>query len=352
MEPFVYESLASRVVFGPGALASLADEIDRLGCKRALVLGTPDRAAVARDVAASLGPRACGVSATARVHVPTSVADAAIATARELRADCTIGFGGGSTIGLGKAIALELGLPQIAVPTTYSGSEMTPVWGMTTDGTKRTGRDVRVMPRAVLYDPALTLELDARTTAASGLNALAHAAEALYSTGANPVTTLLAEEAIRAIASALPRVVRDGGDLAARGDALYGAYLAGVVLSSVPMGLHHQLCHALGGAFDLPHAELHAVVLPHVIRFNAPTASAAIARMSRALGAPDPALHLRTLLDALALPTSLAALGVPETGLAELASRTAQRSYPNPRPVDAEAIARLFRDMFTGELAS
>jgi maleylacetate reductase len=350
MRPFVFEAPANRVVFAAGASAQLAGEVERLGATRALVLVTPGHDAEGRKIAELLGPRACGVVATARVHVPADIAAAAIATARELGADCTVGYGGGSTIGLGKAIALELGLPQLAVPTTYSGSEMTAVWGTTANGVKKTGRDPRVLPRTVIYDPQLTVGLAARVTGASGLNALAHAAEALYASNANPITTLLAEEAIRVLAGALPRAVRAGSDLEARGDALYGAYLAGYVLGASAMGLHHQICHALGGAFDLPHAELHALALPHVLAFNAPAAVDALARMARALGAVDAPRYLRALVAELGLPVSLAQLGVPHEGLAAVAARVALHPYPNPRPIDEASVLRIFESMFTGEL--
>jgi len=350
MGPFVFEAPANRVVFAAGAVAQLADEVDRLGAKRALVLVTPGHEADGRRICDLLAARACGVVATARVHVPSEIAAGAIASARELRADCTIGYGGGSTIGLGKAIALELGVPQLAVPTTYSGSEMTAVWGTTANGVKRTGRDPRVLPRTVIYDPQLTLGLPARVTGASGLNALAHAAEALYAPNASPITTLLGEEAIRALAAALPRAVRDGGHLAARTDALYGAYLAGYVLGTTAMGLHHQVCHALGGAFDLPHAELHALALPHVLRFNASAAPDALAQIARALGAADAPAHLRALIAELGLPVSLAELGVPHAGLAAVAAYVARQPYPNPRPIDEASVLRMFESMFTGEL--
>ncbi|HEV7557428.1 MAG TPA: maleylacetate reductase [Kofleriaceae bacterium] len=349
--PFTYESHATRVVFGPGVADTLASELERMGATRAVVLATPNHEHAATQIATQLGSRARGVIATARMHVPVEVAAAAARRARELDADCTIGYGGGSTIGLGKAIALELGLPQIAIPTTYAGSEMTTIWGLTDQGTKRTGRDARVLPKVVLYDPRLTIGLSPRVTAASGLNAMAHAVEALYSTGANPVTTVLAEEAARALASALPRAVANGADLAARGDALYGAYLAGHALGSVPMALHHQLCHLLGGTFDLPHAELHALVLPHVVRFNAASAPDAIVRLGRALGAGDPAASLRANLDALALPTSLEVLGVPRDGLAAIAARVAASPYPNPRPIVETEVAALLAEIYTGRLS-
>jgi len=338
--PFTYESHATRVVFGAGVADTLASELDRLGRSRAVVLATPSHEDAARAIATRLGTRARGVVATARMHVPVEVAAAAARAVRELDGDCTIGYGGGSTIGLGKAIALELGLPQIAIPTTYAGSEMTTIWGLTDQGTKRTGRDPRVLPKVVLYDPLLTMGLSPRVTAASGLNAMAHAVEAMYSMGANPVTTVLAEEAARALATALPRAVADGADLAARGDALYGAYLAGHALGSVPMGLHHQLCHVLGGAFDLP----------HVVRFNAAAAPDAIVRLGRALGARDPAERLRAYLDELALPTSLEGLGVPREGLAAIAARVAASPYPNPRPIVETEVAALLAEIYTGRL--
>ena len=204
--------------------------------------------------------------------------------AQRLGADCAVAIGGGSTTGLGKAIALDSGLPILAIPTTYAGSEMTPIYGLTEGGVKKTGRDARVLPRTVIYDPELTLTLPLAMTVTSAMNAIAHAAEGLYAHDGNPIIALMAEEGIRACAAALPRLAADPRDLDARGDALYGAWLCGTVLGAVAMGLHHKLCHTLGGSFNLPHAEVHTVILPHALAYNAAQAPEAMARIARALG--------------------------------------------------------------------
>jgi maleylacetate reductase len=300
---FTYQALPMRVVFGAGALGRLPDEVANLGLTRVLVLCSPEQQDTGRAVAAALGERAAGVLPEARMHVPIEVAQQARERASELGADGCVAVGGGSAIGLGKAIALEHGLPVIAVPTTYAGSEMTPVWGLTEGAQKRTGRDIRVLPRSVLYDPELTLSLPPGMSATSGINAVAHAVEALYAPDATPIISLMAEEGVRALVAALPRVVADGHDIEARGEAQYGAWLCGAVLAATTMSLHHKLCHALGGTLDLPHAATHTVVLPHALAYNQPAAPDAVAALSRALGGtPDPAYELWELCRAARRP--------------------------------------------------
>ncbi len=238
---FTYRALPMRVVFGAGALGRLPDEVASLGLSRVLVLCSPEQEQMGKSVAAALGERAAGVLPEARMHVPVEVARQARDLAAELGADGCVAVGGGSAIGLGKAIALAHDLPVVAVPTTYAGSEMTPVWGLTEDGRKRTGRDERVLPRSVLYDPELTVSLPAALSAASGMNAVAHAVEGLYAPDATPIISLMAEEGTRALAAALPRVVADGADVDARSEAQYGAWLCGAVLAATTMSLHHKL---------------------------------------------------------------------------------------------------------------
>ena len=260
MKPFAYTAAPARVVFGAGALQHLGREIAALGARRALVLSTPEQQESALRVAALLGERAAGVYAEARMHVPIETARGARAEARRVGADCAVAIGGGSTTGLGKAIALEASLPVVAVPTTYAGSEMTTVYGLTDAGMKTTGRDDRVLPRTVVYDPELSASLPFAITVTSLLNAVAHAAEGLYAPDRNPLIEAMAEEGIRIAADAMPRLQRDPGDIAARGDALVAGWLCGTVLGSITVGLHHKLCHTLGGSFDLPHADVHAVI--------------------------------------------------------------------------------------------
>lgn len=349
MKPFVYVAHAARVIFGAGALAQLVHEIELLGASRALVLCTPEQADSARRVAAMLGDRAAGVFAKAVMHVPVETAREARAVAQQLGADCAVAIGGGSTTGLGKAIALESGLPILAIPTTYAGSEMTPIWGLTEGGVKKTGRDARVLPRTVIYDPELSLSLPLAMTVTSAMNAIAHAAEGLYAHDGNPITALMAEEGIRASAAALPRLMRDARDLDARGDALYGAWLCGSVLGAVAMGLHHKLCHTLGGSFNLPHAEVHSVILPHALAYNAAQAPEAMARIARALGSDDAAQALFELAARHGAPTSLKAIGMPAEGLDRAAELAAQTPYPNPRPLERAALRALLQRAFDGE---
>lgn len=343
-----------RVVFGAGSLKQLPAEIERLGATRALVLATPEQRASAERVAAMLGARAAGVFAQAVMHVPIETARAARDEARRLNADCAIAVGGGSTTGLGKAIALDSGLAVVAVPTTYAGSEMTPIYGLTEGGMKKTGRDVRVLPKTVVYDPELTMTLPLALSITSGLNAIAHAAEGLYTPEPNPIVALMAEEGIAALARALPALHADLDDRHARHDALYGAWLCGAVLGHVAMGLHHKLCHTLGGTFNLPHAETHTVMLPHALAYNAPATPQAMARIARALGRADggdplsAARALHALATRLGAPTALRDIGMPADGLDRAADLAVQTPYPNPRALERAPLRALLQRAFDG----
>lgn len=348
MNAFTYQSQPSRVVFGAGTLQQLAAEAERLGLQRVLVLSTPGHAQRAKQAAALLGVRAAGCFSEARMHVPVDLAGRAVHEARRLQADGTLAIGGGSTIGLAKAVALQTGLPIIAVPTTYAGSEVSPIWGLTDGGVKRTGRDATVLPRTVIYDPDLTLTLPLGLTVTSALNAIAHAAEGLYAHDGNPVAALMAEEGIRASAAALPALALDPADATARAQALYGAWLCGTLLAAVSMGLHHKLCHTLGGTFNLPHAEVHTVVLPHALAYNAPMAPQAVARIARALGAGDAPLALQQLAARHGAPTSLRALGLAEDALDRAADLAVANPYPNPRSLDRPALRGLLQRAWAG----
>ena len=348
MNPFVYQFTPSRVVFGAGALQHLAREIDALGAHRALILSTPEQIDSARRVAELVGDRAAGIFAKAVMHVPIETAREARDEAKRLGADCAVAIGGGSTTGLGKAIALDSGLPILAIPTTYAGSEMTSIYGLTEAGIKKTGRDPRVLPRTVIYDPELTLTLPLAMTLTSGLNAIAHAAEGLYAPDGNPIISMMAEEGIRAIAAAMPRLVADPKDIGARGDALYGAWLCGTVLGAVSIGLHHKLCHTLGGSFNLPHAEVHTVILPHALAYNAAFAPEAMRRIARALGTTSAAAGVFELAKTHHAPTALKDIGMPADGLDRAADLAVQTPYPNPRPLERAAIRELLQRAYEG----
>ena len=344
---FIADHPAPRVIFGIGALDQLADEVKRAGIHRAVVVSTPDRRFV-DDVTRRLGGLSSGVYANAVMHVPVETAREARSYVRELGADGCVAIGGGSSIGLAKAIALEIEIPIVAIPTTYAGSEMTSIYGLSDAGVKRTGRDRRVLPRTVLYDPALTLPLPPRVAGPSGMNALAHCVEALYAQDANPVITLVAAEGIRALSRSLPEVVDNAANLEARTDALYGAWLGGTALGAVGMAIHHKLCHTLGGSFNLPHAEVHSVILPHAAAFNREAASAAMRTAAAALGTSDAAGGLFDLAVRIGAPTSLKAIGMPEDGLDRAATLATTNPYYNPRPVDYAGVRTLLDNAFHG----
>ncbi|AQQ42216.1 MULTISPECIES: maleylacetate reductase [Burkholderia] len=347
---FLYQARAARVVFGAGSLAHLEREVPALGAQRAIVLCTPEQRDLAERIVERLGARAAGLYDRATMHVPIEIARDAQAFARSRDADCAVAIGGGSTIGLGKAIALESGLPILAIPTTYAGSEMTPIYGLTEGGVKRTGNDARVLPKTVIYDPALTVTLPVELSVTSGLNAIAHAAEGLYANNANPVMSLVAEEGIRALARGLPGVRRDPANLDARGQALYGAWLCGMVLGNVGMALHHKLCHTLGGSFNLPHAPTHTVVLPHALAYNAAHAPDAMQRIARAIGTDDAARGLYALARDNGAPISLKAIGMREADLDRAADLAAANPYWNPRPIERDGLRALLQDAFDGNL--
>lgn len=348
MDPFVYFAAPARVLFGVGMLDRLPDEAARLGIARALILATPHQRAVAEDIARRLGARAAGIFDGAVMHVPVDTARAAAGEARRLGADGLVPVGGGSTTGLAKAIALESGLPILAIPTTYAGSEMTSIYGLTDADGKQTGRDPKVQPKTVIYDPSLTLDLPVPLSVTSGINALAHAAEGLYAQDRNPITDLLAEEGIRALAAGLPQVKATPRDLDARALCLYGAWLCGTVLGQVGMALHHKLCHTLGGTFNLPHAETHTCVLPHALAYNAAHAPAAMTRIARALGTASAPAGLHDLAARNGATMSLRELGLAERDLDRAADLAAASPYPNPRPVERAALRSLLDDAWHG----
>jgi maleylacetate reductase len=349
LQPFIYAGLPYRVIYGSGTVSQLGVELDRLGARRALVLSTPEQHAAAEELATSIGARAAGVFARAAMHTPVQVTESALELIRSSGADCTVALGGGSTIGLGKAIALRTDMPQVAVPTTYAGSEMTPIIGETRDGRKVTQTTAKVLPEAVIYDVDLTLSLPAGLSATSGMNSIAHAVEALYAQNRNPIISMMAEECIAAFARALPAVVKKPGDKEARSDALYGAWLGGTCLGAVGMALHHKLCHVIGGSFNLPHAETHTAVLPHALAYNAPAVPDVAARIARALGADDGAQGLYDLAKKLGAPLALKDLGMAEAGIEQAADLALQSPYWNPRPLERNAIRNLIARAWAGE---
>jgi maleylacetate reductase len=351
---FIYDALPGRVVFAAGSSRSqLAAEVDRLDVHRLLLIATVQERPLAEELSAVLGDRVVGVFDEVRPHVPNEVAERARAVAAETGADALLSIGGGSTTGTAKIIALQTGLPIVAVPTTYAGSEMTPVWGMTTAARKETGNDRRVLPKVVVYDPELTVSLPAFITGPSAINAMAHCVEAFYAPGANPITSLVAEEGIRAIARGVPTAVEQPEDMRGRSYTLYGAYLAGAAFAVAGSAIHHKICHVLGGAYDLPHADLHTVVLPYATAFNAEALPEVSERVARAMGAEgsDAAAAIQALALRIGAPTALRDIGMKEEDLDEATGLVLEKvPADNPRPADEHNIRQLLEDAFAGRL--
>src|SRR5215469_6354188 len=345
---FVHDNLPQRVCFGTGeAGANVQREAGRLGASRVMVISSVREAALAAEITAGV-PVALHHHEVV-MHVPVDVAERAREAAAKTQADAIVAVGGGSTTGLAKAIAMTSGLPIIAVPTTYAGSEATAVWGLTEGAVKTTGTDPKVLPKVVVYDAALTLSLPVDLSVASGLNALAHSVDAMWAPKADPINAALAAEGIRSLAAGLPKVVTDPADLNGREMALYASYLSAVAFASAGSGLHHKICHVLGGAYNLPHAQTHAVVLPYVLAFNAPAAPQAEQRIAAAFGTAhgiDGLQALRTELDA---PHALRDYGFAEDQI-PAAAEAILPAVPesNPRRVTAADLRRLLRAAWSG----
>lgn len=352
IQDFVFTAQPSRVVFAKGSLELLAKEVKALGARRALVLCTSQQREQAQRASDLLGDMSAGIFDGAEMHVPIEVARRAREHAKAVGADCAVALGGGSTIGLGKAIALESSLPIIAIPTTYAGSEMTPIYGITEAGEKKTGRDIRVLPKTVLYDPTLSVGLPVGMSVVSGMNAIAHAAEGLYAKDGNPVMSLMAEEGIRALAGGLKGIVLNASDIDARTECLYGTWLCGSVLGHVGMALHHKLCHVLGGSFNLPHAETHTIILPHALAYNTHAAPEAMKRIARALGVSHAAEGAFDLAKQLGAPMALRDIGLKEADLEAACKISMSNPYWNPRPIEEAALMDLLRNAWSGQRPS
>lgn len=345
---FARDSIPGRVVFGIGSRSRIADEADAAGADRIVLIAADTEDQIAAEVAGVLGDRVVGRFSDVVQHVPIAKAEQARRLVRETGANAVVTIGGGSATGFGKAVSLELEVIHLAVPTTYAGSEMTTIWGLTDGDHKMTGKDVRVKPDVVVYDPELTLTLPTFIAGPSGMNALAHCVEALYGPGADPVTSVLALEGARALAASLPRVCAAPDDLDARSDALYGAYLAGVVLAVGGTALHHKTCHVLGGMFNLNHGDMNAVLLGHALRYNAPAIADIMVRLEATLGVPDAAAAMFDLALAIGAPTSLASIGMPEDGLDEAARRVVIDAAANVRAPEYDGIRSMLDDAFHG----
>ncbi|KAL1409408.1 hypothetical protein Q8F55_003391 [Vanrija albida] len=352
MRPFVFEAHIPRTIFGQGTLKQVAAEIERLNCKRVLLITQDNerQLALAHQVRDIIGEaNVAGICADAVMHTPEEVTTKALAYAQSIKADGLVSLGGGSTVGLAKALAVRTGWPHVAVPTTYAGSEATPVLGETVNGLKTTRSDPKILPNTIVYDVDLTLSMPAFLTFPSGINALAHCVEALYSATINPIIEGVGLSGISQLWRALLKIKDVPEDVDARADALGGAWAAGVCLAHVGMGLHHKLCHTLGGSFGLPHAETHTVVLPHAMGYNYSAAKDAMGKIEHAIGTSEKAPQAFWDFEKkLGTPTSLKELGLKKEDLAKAADIASKAQYPNPAPLDREKLLRLLENAWEG----
>ncbi len=348
MNNFNYKALPWNIQFGEGALQRLPEELDKLGYTRALILATPEQAEQGQELVTLLGERAAGLFSQAVMHVPAETVEQAIQEVDRLNADCSVSIGGGSTTGLGKALALKLRLPNIVIPTSYAGSEMTNIWGITENERKVTGRDDRVVPTLVVYDPALTLTLPARFAGPSGLNAMAQAVVNVAAENTNPIVALMATEAVRALSHSLPKVIAEPDNMNARAEALYGACLAGGSLGTGTTSLHHRLCHTFGGTFNTPHAETHTILLPHCVAYNAAATAEGTGRLAAAMGVDNAAIGIFNLAKTVGAPTALKDIGIQEADLDKAAEIATESPVNNPEPVTTERVRALLQNAYEG----
>jgi maleylacetate reductase len=346
---FVEESPAQRIVFGWGRLAELDGELERLGARRILVLSERSTKPLLKRVSGLVTAGSIvDVMAEVNPHVPREDVDDVRERVARADVDVVLTIGGGSATGLGKAVVLETDAQLIAVPTTYAGSEVTRVYGITENGRKMTGVNERVLPRTVIYDPELTTTLPPSPTASTGMNAIAHCVEALYSEKASPTTDALAQEGLEILPGALSASVSDPNDKAGRSAALYGSYLGGLAMATTKMAIHHRICQVLGGAFHLPHGETNAAVLPHAVAFNRPAAPSAVARVGRYLGASDPSAALYDLAESLGTANSLRSLGMRAEEIPLGADLVMDGDFYNPRKPTRADVVKIIKAAYQG----
>lgn len=356
MDSFEYNPSPIRVLFGSGSNRKLPAEVHKLGCHLPLILSTPRQVAEVETlyeilIADKIQP--AGTYTKAKMHTPIQVTEEAMLFMKENPADCLVSIGGGSVVGLGKAISIRTGLPHICIPTTYSGSEMTGILGETKEGKKTTRSDPKIMPATVIYDVDYTMGLPSALTATSGINAMAHAIESLYASNTNPILRMIALEGIKSLASSLPTIVVNLEEKNARSEALYGAWLCGITAGSSSIGLHHKLCHTLGGSLNLPHSETHTIVLPHALSYNAPAISSQLRDIASVLPESngDAIQGLNVLLGKLKVRRALKDLGMKEEDIDRATDIAMGAQYPNPRDLERDAIREVIRRCWAGEEA-
>lgn len=366
MTTWVHTGYAQRVVFGAGAVGSIADVVRETGARRVMLVTTEGRLASSNgaEVLRRLGRLVGSTFAETRSHVPTTLAQRAVAQARAEGVDGIVSFGGGSCADLGKAVCFFLeqeagtpgasylhrpALPHVSVPTTYSGAELTPFFGMTDEATRQKSGagGPTIAPVAAIYDPELTLDTPGQVSAETGMNALAHGVESAWSPAGTPEAQAIALACINRIAAALPLVIERPADIGPRTLMLEGAALGGRCLQNATMGVHHGLSQLVGGRTGIPHGLANAIILSHAIRFNEGAVN--LAPIGAALGEPDDAAGAVDKLRAsIGLPGRLSEVGVTEDDL-DAVARLSQHNVNvrnNPKPVSEDDAREILEAAF------
>lgn len=349
MHPFRHDVLPTRIDFGEGARHRVAGLLSAFGARRPLVVDGLPGVTASEEVTAALGGLVAGTVTGLTQYITPELVTRATEAYRAGGADSVVSVGGGSAIGVAKVLAVHHDAPLVAVPSTYSGSEATPIYSVVVDSAKQTRSDARACPRGIAYDPALTATLPARLAASSAFNALAHCIEGLYSPRADPFSRLYALEGARLVGEHLPLLSVEETAPQARAALLWASYLGGATIATAGIALHHKICHVLGASLDLPHADLNAVVLPYALAYNAPAVPEALVDLRRTWATEDPVGHVRALARSAHAPTGLAELGMRSTDVVAAAAAVVAATQANPRPVTEQGMQALLTAALHGD---
>lgn len=345
---FDFNPVPSRVVFGENSTLKLCDEVRLLGGSRALIACTKNMVSRMDHVIDGLGENCVGIFDGVEPHCPEHVAMAALQMFKDKKADVIVAVGGGSTIGVGKAITLRTGVPFIVVATTPCGSESTPIHGMLIGNKKKTGRDPKVIAKTSIYDPVLTTSMSAHHTATIGMNSLAHCVEALYANVKSPISDLMAINGIKALITGILGSVKNPNDLGYRAQVLYGGMLSGYCVTLAGIALHHKLCHVLGGHHGIPHGESNSVILPYAVAYNETAAPDAMAKIKDAMNTNSASGGIYDFATEIGVPKSLKELGMSEEDLDAAARETVKTTPYNPKPVDVKSVREMLQQAYEG----
>ena len=346
---FSYKSFPAQVHFGKGKIAVLPELLK--GFSSVLLIAEGRFAPQAERFAAAFGNEKVVLFSNVIQHVPQRIVDEAYEVVKKENPDVLLSIGGGSSVGLAKALALQTELPIIAVPTTYAGSEQTNIWGISTEAGKTTGRSAKVLPKVVVYDPELTQSMPPVLAAKSAMNAMAHLMEAVYAPDGNPFTSHYAKLGMKSLKEGLLKLAEEKGLSEQTNEKiLFGAYLGGKSLCEVSMSLHHKAAHVLGGSFGMEHATVHTVLQSYVLAYQWPYLSAGTQADFKEVFGEKPAIALRELADKNNIASDLKSIGFIEEDIPEAAALLLKKPYANPAPLNENGLEQLLRNAWAGKL--